>query len=105
MEFVRECGSIQADLARRAGSLLRQYSLLAKDLPEAQKYDATLAVAVLGLLLVNCHEAMANMETAGAHTCSGPRCERSCWIARRATFLHPKARSVRLSPLDICATP
>ena len=62
MDFVRECGSIQADLARRAGLLLKQYSTLTSELPESQKYDVTLGVAVLGLLLVNCNEAMANME-------------------------------------------
>ena len=58
MDYQRECGSIQADLARRAGSLLQQYRTLKSKVAEDERYDATLAMSVLGLLLVNCSEAI-----------------------------------------------
>lgn len=62
MEFIRECGSFQGDLARRAGRLLRQYAQLSEPLPDEDKLDATPSVAILSLLLVNCSEALAVME-------------------------------------------
>jgi hypothetical protein len=62
VEYIRECGSIQGDLARRAGRLLRQYAELSRGIPDEEKLDATLCVAVLSLLLTNCDEALAVME-------------------------------------------
>ena len=65
MEYRRELGSIQADLARRAGALLQQYAQLAGDLPAHRRLDATLAISVLNLLLANCSEALRVLEDDG----------------------------------------
>ena len=62
MDYLREQGSIQADLALRAGKLIRQYQELAAAQPQAVRFDATLTVAVLNLLLTNCTEAFAVMD-------------------------------------------
>jgi hypothetical protein len=58
MEYSRELGSIQGDLALRAGLLYVQYrNLVAENnIREDQRYDATLAVCVLQALLTNCTE-------------------------------------------------
>lgn len=47
---------IQSGLALHAGRLLEQYSGLTQDMSPAHKYEGTLALSVLQMLLTNCTE-------------------------------------------------
>jgi hypothetical protein len=57
MEYERtEDGQIQAAMALRAGRVLLQYESFCKGLPEEERFDATLAIALLQMMLTNCSE-------------------------------------------------
>lgn len=57
MEYARTpAGQIQVDFARRAGQLLLQYEQLSIGLPAEERFEATLAVALLQSMLTICQE-------------------------------------------------
>ncbi|WP_297728088.1 hypothetical protein [Limnohabitans sp. Rim8] len=57
MEYERTSeGQIQAAMALRAGKVLLQYESFSKGLPPEEKYEATLAISLLQMMLTNCSE-------------------------------------------------
>lgn len=57
MEYERtEDGQIQAAMALRAGRVLLQYESFCKGLPEEERFEATLAISLLQMMLTNCSE-------------------------------------------------
>ena len=59
MEYERTLdGQIQAAMARRAGQLLLQYESMCQKLPVEKRFESTLAVALLQMMLTNCQETM-----------------------------------------------
>lgn len=57
MEYERSLdGQIQAAMAQRAGKVLLQYESMSKALPPEEQFEATLAVALLQMMLTNCWE-------------------------------------------------
>lgn len=60
MEYFRtEDGQIQADLARRLGTVLKQYH---SQIISIQKYEVSLSLSILQTLLTNCVELLNNMQ-------------------------------------------
>ena len=61
MEYFRtEDGQIQADLARRLGTVLKQYH---SQIISIEKYEVSLSLSILQTLLTNCVELLDNMRT------------------------------------------
>lgn len=57
MEYERTSeGQIQASMALRAGKILLQYESFCMGLPVEEKYEATLAISLLQMMLTNCSE-------------------------------------------------
>lgn len=94
MDYVRERGSIQADLALRAGRLLRQYGDLADAVPVDRRYDATLTIAVLNLLLANCKEAFAILERDGRTELLWPAVQAHLLETASSSFPRPTGGSL-----------
>jgi hypothetical protein len=66
MEYERTPdGQIQAAFAARAGLLLRQYQSMTKGLPPEDRFEGTLAVAILQSLLTICAELLRDRQVHG----------------------------------------
>lgn len=62
MEYFRQPKNrIQAGIALRAGKLLVQYDNITSNIDPHEKYDATLIIAVLQLILTNCAQLLKEM--------------------------------------------
>jgi hypothetical protein len=66
MEYERTPdGQIQAAFASRAGLLLRQYQTLTRALPPEDRFEGTLAIAILQSLLTICAELLRDLQIHG----------------------------------------
>ena len=88
MEYERTLdGQSQAAMARRAGQLLLQYESMCQKLPVEKRFESTLAVALLQMMLTDCQELMRRGSNGRHPNGSADRLDA---VARRSIFDKPE---------------
>jgi hypothetical protein len=96
VEYKRQCGVIYADLASRASDLPEQYRLLASDIPDESRMDATLAICVAQLVLTASTEIIISMGKDAADAVDSIRPE-VAKLSARAVTTYPVGRGRELT--------